>query len=345
VRETGNSVPDIYNLYDISSVLGVSIDILTGNSTSSLKTMIAVDGGGSKTEFLLFDEEGRILDKIFLGGCNPNFYGIKECSEILKSGIDSLLYQSPNPCGIYIGCAGFGSGDNANEIKEKLKQYYPHIMISCKSDIFNVVASATEETNCLVGICGTGVIVYSASGDTAKRFGGWGYLLDNGGSGFDIGRDVLRVALSQRENGTCQSRITELCEAKLGGNVYNKYTDIYTKDVSFLASFAPVAFEAYKLGDKDAIEIIERNVSRFFEYINTAHREFKNCDTIVLSGSIITKNDIYLKLLKEKLNGSLNIIVPTLPQVLGACINCAVMCGVQTKKIIENFEKYYFKEN
>lgn len=339
--ECGLSVPDIENLYDLSSILGISIDTLIGKNTYNSRTMIAIDGGGSKTEFVLFDESGRILNRILLGGCNPNICGIKETTEILKSGIDILLGQSPNPLGMYIGCAGFGSGNNAYEIKERLRQYYPHIKISCKSDIYNVSASATDEEKCIAAICGTGIVVYVADSSLVKQYDGWGYLLDNGGSGFSIGRDVLRTALMEREGRKEKSLITPLCESKLGGNVYDKFTDIYTRDIGYIASFAPIAFEAYKNGDKLAEKILEKNSDVFAELINHAAKQYKDYNTVVISGSIITKSEIYLNLLKKKTNKKLKLVIPTHPQIFGACVKCAQMCGIPLDKLKKNFMKYY----
>ena len=337
------SAPDISNLYDLSAVLGVTVDALIGNDATSLKKMIAVDGGGSKTEFVLFDETGRILSRNILGGSNPNIYGIEGTAELLKSGIDLFLGQYPNPAGIYIGCAGFGALDNARKVKGILNLAYPHIKIGLKSDIYNVVASATEEEKCIAAICGTGVVAYALNGESLARFGGWGYLLDDGGSGFDIGRDVLRNALYERECNIRKSKLTELCETKFGGNIYDNFFEVYKKDISYIASYAEVCFDAYDKGDKKAEEIILKNAKKLSEYVNSASALHPDYKTVVMSGSVISKNKIYFNKMKEFINGKLNLVVPENPQVYGAAINCAKMCQVPLEDIKNNFMRCYIK--
>ena len=56
--ECGQSCPSIENLCVISEILDVSIDTLIGENSDSEKMMIGIDGGGTKTEFVLFSERG-----------------------------------------------------------------------------------------------------------------------------------------------------------------------------------------------------------------------------------------------------------------------------------------------
>ena len=59
--ECGLSCPSVENLCVISEILDVSIDTLIGENSDSEKMMIGIDGGGTKTEFVLFSESGRIF--------------------------------------------------------------------------------------------------------------------------------------------------------------------------------------------------------------------------------------------------------------------------------------------
>ena len=225
--ECGNSVPDISNLCALSELLSVSVDTLLGNSPTQKKMYIGVDGGGSKTEFVSFDQNGILLDRLVLGPCNPNAIGVSATVSLLCTGIDRLCANRAELGGVYVGSAGFLLGDNARDIRAALKKSYPHVKIKCNTDILNVVAGCTDEENCLAVICGTGSTVCVKEGEALTRLTGWGYLLSKSGSGFDIGRDALFAAL--RECGFAPKRITfvyrtsdhipslVLTEAKRGG--------------------------------------------------------------------------------------------------------------------------------
>lgn len=170
--ESGVNTPDIENLYNIAKILEISVDSLLNDSPAQ-KVMICVDGGGSKTEFLLFTDDGEIIDRLIMGGSNPNTVGIDESYSVFKKGIDTLIKSKYQLAGIYIGAAGMGSVNNAELIIKRLKHEYGNIPKSVKSDIYSVIASGTTEEKCTALICGTGSVVYASTPDGLTRFGGW----------------------------------------------------------------------------------------------------------------------------------------------------------------------------
>lgn len=70
----GKNIADLSNLCKLSEIFETSIDKLMGNIVKSgkPKNFIGVDGGATKTEFILFTDSGEIIKRIVLGGCNPN---------------------------------------------------------------------------------------------------------------------------------------------------------------------------------------------------------------------------------------------------------------------------------
>ena len=56
--EKGISMPDISNLWKLAQFFSISLEELLGVSSASkrCKAMIAIDGGGTKTEFILWAE-------------------------------------------------------------------------------------------------------------------------------------------------------------------------------------------------------------------------------------------------------------------------------------------------
>lgn len=130
--ECGQSCPSIENLCMISEIFGISIDTLLSGSGDSEKMMIGIDGGGTKTEFVLFSESGRVLNRIVLGGSNPNTVGMENAINILQLGIDTLLRIKGKISGIFVGAAGLDSGNNTSKIKKMLKEKYPKVKIRCE---------------------------------------------------------------------------------------------------------------------------------------------------------------------------------------------------------------------
>lgn len=343
--EKGLSCPDVSNLCMLSDVLKISVDELLGNAEAQKygRTMIGIDGGGTKTEFILFSEYGDIIGHLMLEGSNPNSCGMDQTYRVLKNGIDKLLLRGSNVCGIFAGIAGINSGNNLETVQNFLKHTYPLMKIKCRSDIMNVIGCALNPEQCTVVISGTGSVVYAKEKEQLHRVGGWGYLLDTAGSGYDIGRDAICAALAQRDGIGAETLITELVENKLRGPVIKALNVIYEKDNQYIASYAPIVFEAGRRGDRIACSIIEKNAKRLSVLIGSAIEKYRVGNKVILSGSLLTKESIFVQIIQRE-KPELELLVPQFPQVFGACIQCCFMCLVNTDLFMDRFSAEYRRQ-
>lgn len=340
--ECGLSVPDISNLCKISNILEISLDLLLGNAFASEKAMIAIDGGGNHTEFILFNEKGKLLSRVVLTGCNPNYVSINNCCAILKHGIDTLMGITNKISGIFIGASGFDCGNNSKIIKDELSLHYKGVKIECCTDIINVFAGANVfNSNCLAATCSTGSVVYALNNGNLTRFGGWGYMLENGGSAFGIGREALKAALEEREGYGAHTLITEYVEKQLSSGVWESLPKIYEKGQYYVATFADAVLKAFEKNDAIAKKIINRCADYLASRITVASKEYPHLKTVVISGSLIAKSEKYLKVLSSKLDDKLEIIIPKYPPIYGACVMCCKMCKVDIQVLENNFISQY----
>ncbi len=103
-----------------------------------MKYYIGIDGGGTKTEFVLADENGNALTSLLKEGSNPNDKGIENSYNILLKGIQELLKGkeiSPQNIFIFAGISGAAVGNNAKILKTKLSKDYPNVEV--ESDLMN----------------------------------------------------------------------------------------------------------------------------------------------------------------------------------------------------------------
>ncbi len=338
--ECGAAAPDVEKLCMLCGALGVGAEDILGMGSGE-RSMIAVDGGGTKTEFVLFTESGRVIGRVKKDGCNPNVSGLDGSLEVLRSGINALMRENSNVIGVFIGSAGFATGDHKNVIKAELKRSYPKLRIRCETDISNVIAAATDEESCIAAICGTGMVAYANESGVLHRLGGWGYLLDEGGSGFTIGRDALRAALAEEDGvGEC-TLITKLIKEKTEGCMWDHISEIYKGGNSYIASFAPIVTEACRAGDAVAERILTENADAMARFISGAAKKYNCGKTVVMVGSVISKDEIYRALIEKRLPEGFRLLVSGRPPVYGACVECAKMCGVDKSRLEENFEQTY----
>ena len=337
--ERGAAVPELDKLCLLSREFHVTLDELVGNVEDRKKIMLGVDGGGSKTEFVLFDEYGNILKTLLLGPCNPNTIGIDNTVKLLIEGIEQLRQLAPDICGIFVGGAGFKVGGNGEKIAALLSRRYPHMKIRCDSDAVNVFASAHSSGDSIAGICGTGTCVYLLKDGVYTRYTGWGYMLDVKGSGFHIGRDVIAAALEDVEGLGEATILSGIVQMQLQSPLRDSIKDFYTKGPSYVASFAKCAFEACALGDEMARGILEENARRFAFVINKVAQEQPGINKVILSGSVVTKNEAFLQMVKNNLHPGLDVVLPQISLARGACLVCAEMCGADADVIYKAFKR------
>jgi len=154
---------------------------------------LGIDGGGSKTSFLLVDEYYNEICHIESGPSNWLSVGADAAKQAITQGI-SYLTERPN-----IVCAGFAGAarhDSAAFYKEVLESLIPEAQIIIESDAFIASIGAIGVDPGILLIAGTGSIVIGR--DKARnmfRIGGWGPYFGDEGSGFWIGREAVREAL------------------------------------------------------------------------------------------------------------------------------------------------------
>lgn len=322
--ESGTSIAPSIILPDLAQALEINMDELFGY-TSDPVYYLGVDGGGTKTEFVLTDKEGNVLNRYLLGSGNPVDIGIERTLDVLNTGIMNVCANIPfRKISAFVGLAGGTTGDYKQQIYEFLRKYN-FGCINNGSDVQNAVAGALGDKDGIVVIMGTGDIAFSQIDKTLYRTGGFGYLFDEGGSGYSIGRDAILASLKAEEGTGKKTILSNIIAQKFESNsVFNVLSKLYIGGKREIASFAPDVFDAYKKGDMVAKEIIEKNMQQITVLIDDATRHFENKDKIdvVLVGGIAKKSDIILPIINKYINHKdrYNFSIYDAPTVNGALV-------------------------
>ena len=297
--------------------------------------LIGIDGGGTKTAAAVFDGTGRVLARHSAGPCNPNVLGFAESVAVAKECFEALAGVGPRRAdAIYIGTAGIFAEDDGPRFAAAVAEACGVADVKCENDVMNVIAAATDADRCVAGVSGTGMIVYAKEPGRTVRLDGWGYRLTLGGSGYDIGRDVIRAVVGASEGLFPATALAALARRKAGMSLERLVLEAYRHEPAFIASFAPLAFEADAAGDAVATGILASNARAFAKILNRA-AELHDCgDEVVVSGGIAA-NARFGELLAGELDDGLRLVVPSCPQVAGACVNCAKMRGICTPQMRE----------
>ena len=337
--ERGEAVPDIGHLSELSSLLGVSLDALVANRRPGIQGLIGVDAGGSKTDFVLVDTAGNLIDRVILEKANPNVVGMEETLRVARRGIELLRPEGIDVLGLFFGGAGMASGDHADVVATALKKALPGVRVFCGTDALNVIACAADPSFCLAAISGTGSVVFTSDRGRVERVGGTGYFFEGAGGGFDVGRDAISAVLKAQDGIGERTLLTDLVTEKLGGCAWENIQTLYREGVSYIASFAPLVSRAAAQGDIVALGILERNSEHMIRLIREGAKRLKGVKTVVFSGSMLTRDERFRDLVIKGLPDGLTAEVPDFPPVFGACLHCARLLGLTELPRRENFMK------
>lgn len=317
--EFGSSVPPLETVCALAELFGVSVDSLIYSPETEVKYFLAIDGGGTKTEFLLTDTQCNEKKRIFLGASNPVDIGIENTKKILEEGIREVCTGvSLREVSVFAGLAGGMTGDNKALINEFLS-HFNFAYFANGSDTENVLEIALGGGDGVAVIMGTGIIAFAQTGGKRHRIGGWGYHIDKGGSGYNLGSDAMYSALKYLDGRDGSSLLNELIEKKLGTTLPEAIADIHKRGKGYVASFAPVVFEAYDNGDKFATDILDRNIKEVSEIVLAGLKHLPNQKgKVVICGGLGKRSDILGVFFKKYIPEDVNITFSNESVVNGA---------------------------
>lgn len=280
--------------------------------------LLGIDAGGTKTDFMLTDKQFNLINKITLCGANPVDIGIAQMHVVLQNGIEECCkgYKYKN-ISCFAGIAGGIAGNNKESVRSVLSQFG----FGCfdnGSDIENCIAMTLGNADGICIIMGTGIVAFCQQNQKLHRIGGWGYLLDKGGSGYHLGADALYCALGCYDGRGGSEQIKNLLERQLNAKLPDAITEIYTGGKAKIASLAPIVFEAYQNNDEHAKSILDRNVAEVAGLIYTAFQIADNDDLpVFICGGLANKKDALQPLFKQHLP-CCDLHFVTVPPVTGA---------------------------
>ncbi|MBQ2889714.1 MAG: hypothetical protein IJE41_04590 [Clostridia bacterium] len=307
-----------------------------------MKNIIGIDGGGTKTEFVLCDENANVLKRTVLSSSNPVDIGMDNACTVLKTGIAELLKDNATIDGMFAGISGGSVSDNKKIIASYIKEAFPSAHFDNGTDAMNVISTGLKEDDGVILIAGTGCCAFARKGKELFRTGGWGYLFDGAGGGYDLGSAAISAVLKAYDETSPKTVLTELFKSQMNIDAPMEISRIYAGGKRFIASFAPLVFKGYEMDDAVSKEILEKTVNHWAIIITKAMEKVPHSKKVALAGSLFKQKDIVLPMLKEKLSEDCEIILPQLPPVYGAVREALKIAGVYPSQEIEdNFLRTY----
>lgn len=299
------------------------------------KYFLAVDGGGTKTDVVCADEDGLVVGTGLAGPTNLTSTSVGASSFNLIEGVRQAVENLPRDeekefSVLAMGLAGLDSDKEHSEAYKIFTESLRHYNIAkfiLVNDALIALENGSENVNSLILISGTGSNCFgrNENGETAKT-SGMDFLLADQGSGYAIGRRVLREAVKSFDGRSkktiLENLVTQYFNIKSISDLKNEVYNPLLSKIE-IANLSYLCTQAQAQGDVTAQEILDKTVGEVVVIVSTVvdklNLNSKNFDC-VFSGSVIKLdylNDKVSQILKEKYS-NINLILPDDNPVLGA---------------------------
>jgi N-acetylglucosamine kinase-like BadF-type ATPase len=247
--------------------------------------LLAVDGGGTKTQAVLVEADGFILGEGSAGASNYHAAGVEGAETALVAAILAAFRDAEIEAGqvdvetAVFALAGVDTSNDEKVVEGIVRQVVKALSIEVGSflvenDCFSALLGATQNKAGVLLIAGTGSIVFAHDGNNRiVRSGGWGHRLGDEGSGYWIGKQAIQAVLKMVDGRGEETLLSKLILKKFNFNkiedLYNwTYSDSYSVDD--VGALAAVVDEAFRLGDEVSKSILNAAVDELLLLIKTA---------------------------------------------------------------------------
>src|ERR1017187_9540802 len=220
---------------------------------------LGIEGGGTRTVALLADGSGRALCRLETGPANMKLLTAVQLVRRFRS----IAAAVPLPDAVAIGLSGAWVEADFQKIRSAAEKVWPRIPCCATNDLETGLSAATggprtEQIPQVLVISGTGSGCYGQGRDgRGVKVGGWGHVLGDKGSGYDIGLCALQAVIDAYDQDLVWP---ELGRRLLGALQLNEPNDLIdwaqAADKTAIASLAAEVFAGWSSKDKLAASVL-----------------------------------------------------------------------------------------
>lgn len=296
---------------------------------------VGFDCGGTSTRAVVADEKGNVRGVGRAGPGNPNAAGSDGATAALKTSFEGALQQAKaskaDVSGVFIGMAGIVGADDlalGRRLVAAAGIDLPIERVGLDHDIRISLAGGLTGAPGIALIVGTGSSCYGRAADgRTHQAGGWGSVLDDGGSAFGLGHAAMCAAVRVADGRLPESRVLADVMRVLGLKEIRQIVDkVYRTGITKaeVAALAPSVIEAWHAGDKVATDIVKAQVEELAWIVETASRKLDMpAPRVAYNGGLIENSAEYAKAavaaIEARVKGA-KVGPPRLPPSLGAVL-------------------------
>ncbi len=313
------------------------------------KVFIGVDGGGTYTAAIAITRNGKVLSRIV--GEQSNYYISN--MDTARTNLKKTVHQLMEECQIEdyecisIGMSSLDYEPTRDFIDSFANGIFPSEKVEMHSDVYMALMGMTLGKPGVMIVSGTGSIGMAVDQmGEVHIVGGWGYLLRDEGSAYDIAMQGIDAALKSFEGIEEPTILEKRVLDFFGVDTHRQLIDIFYNppvSPSKIAGFGREVIEIASQGDKAAITIVDKAVKALVNYACRLIEKVGSEDSIIgMYGSVLQKNPYISNSFKEQIHAmypNTRIGFPDLKPETGAVLYAMKKRGYPiNEEILENIK-------
>jgi N-acetylglucosamine kinase-like BadF-type ATPase len=308
-----------------------------------VKTFLGVDGGGTKTEFVLVGEGGEILGRHQEASAYYLEIGLDPLRAMLARGITLTLQRAALTAGeltfAFLGLPAYGEDSGLlGQLDTVAAPTLEPARYRCDNDMVCGWAGALACKDGINMVSGTGSIAYGELAGRRARAGGWGELFSDEGSAYWIAREGLNLFSRMSDGRSSRGPLYEQLRAhfKLEADL-DLCAAIYGRDPgarSQIAQLSQLVAAAARGGDTQARKLFIAGAHELAEMVDAVRARLACPADLLLpvsySGGLFKLTDLVLEPFVAALCAGAHpyeCVEPELPPAAGAALYAAKTFG------------------
>lgn len=261
-------------------------------------SLLAFDGGNSKTDVLLVAADGTVIARARSGPFTPHLVGAAAAVASLVPAVDTVLRHAPGRVVLaagYLANADLPEEERAIAEAIRAHDWADHVVVG--NDTLAMLRTGTDAATGVAVVCGAGInCVGIAPGQDTVRFPALGRVSGDWGGGYAIGKEVLWHSC-RAEDGRGSANALALASLAAAHFAQPSAVSVATGmhlgtiDRERLHELVPVLFRAATAGDSVAISIVHQQAEEIVRLAVTTLRRLSLLDTtatVILGGGMLT---------------------------------------------------------
>jgi len=303
---------------------------------------LGVDGGGTKTAYLLIDAQGNIRASHVSGSVSHLVAGFDSAAALLTQGaLAALAAGSTAPTSLdfaFFGLGAYGE-DSANTARlDALPQgLLPAARYRVGNDMMSSWAGSLACQDGISVIAGTGSMAYGEYAGRGARAGGWGEIIGDEGSAYWIAREGMSLFSRMSDGRAPVGPLLAHVRQRLGlENDLDLCAHVYGNEANSRGAFAQFARLVHDAAENDeqARRIFLRAANELAALVLAVRRALTVPETRLLpvsySGGAFAGSSLLVAAFEAALASSgvaFECRAPLLPPVAGAALYAARLSG------------------